>query len=62
MCSSDLELRRYPFEGEHLTVDCADGRYEIWYCQGTEAYLPDSGDYQVSGNNVDGFVVTYKVS
>ena len=56
------ELRRYPFEGEHLTVDCADGRYEIWYCQGTEAYLPDSGDYQVSGNNVDGFVVTYKVS
>ena len=56
------ELRRYPFEGEHLTVDCADGTYEIWYCQGTEAYLPDSGDYQVSGNNVDGFVVTYKVS
>ena len=43
-------------------MDCADGRYEIWYCQGTEAYLPDSGDYQVSGNNVDGFVVTYKVS
>lgn len=51
-------LRQFPFEGEHLTVECVSGSYEIWYCQGTEAYLPDSGEYQVSGNNVDGFVVT----
>lgn len=54
-------LRQFPFEGEHLTVECVSGTYEIWYCQGTEAYLPESGEYLVSGNNVDGLVVTCKV-
>lgn len=54
-------LRQFPFEGEHLTVECVSGTYEIWYCQGTEAYLPEGGEYLVSGNNVDGLVVTCKV-
>ena len=54
-------LRQFPFEGDHLMIDCADGRYEVWYTQGSSAYLPDSGEYTVSGNNVDGVVVTCKV-
>ena len=54
-------LREFPFDGEHLTVDCADGSYEIWYAEGTETYVPDRGDYTVSGNNVDGVIVTVKV-
>ncbi|MDE6935077.1 MAG: M15 family metallopeptidase, partial [Oscillospiraceae bacterium] len=54
-------LRRFPFDGEHLTIQCADGTYEAWYTQGTRAYLPDSGEYKVSGNNVDGIIVTRKV-
>ena len=54
-------LRRFPFDGEHLTIRCADGTYEAWYTQGTRAYLPDSGEYEVSGNNVDGVIVTRKV-
>ena len=54
-------LRRFPFDGEHLTIQCADGTYEAWYTQGTRAYLPDSGEYEVSGNNVDGVIVTRKV-
>ncbi|MCI9316905.1 MAG: M15 family metallopeptidase [Oscillospiraceae bacterium] len=54
-------LRRFPFDGEHLTIQCADGTYEVWYTQGTRAYLPDSGEYEVSGNNVDGVIVTRKV-
>ena len=54
-------LKGFPFDGRHLAVDCGGERYEIWYCEGTSAYLPDSGEYAVSGNNVDGVVVTCKV-
>lgn len=53
-------LRQFPFDGEHLSVECADGVYEIWYSQGSETYLPDSGAYTVSGNNVDGVIVACK--
>ena len=53
-------LREFPYDGQHLTVDCAAGKYEIWYCAGTAAYLPESGEYTVSGNNVDGLIVTYR--
>lgn len=54
-------LKAFPFDGQHLAVDCGGEQYEIWYCPGTSAYLPDSGEYTVSGNNVDGIVVTCKV-
>lgn len=54
-------LKQFPFDGAHLTIDCSQGTYEVWYTQGTEVYLPDSGDYQFSGNNVDGIIVTCKV-
>ena len=54
-------LKQFTFEGEHLTIDCGQGKYEVWYAQGSEVYLPDSGDYQVSGNNVDGLIVTCRV-
>ena len=55
-------LRQYPYDGEHLTIECAAGTYEAWYCPGSAAYVPDSGEWSVSGNNVDGLVVTCKVS
>ena len=54
-------LKEFPFDGQHLAVDWGGERYEIWYCPGTSAYLPDSGEYTVSGNNVDGVVVTCKI-
>jgi len=54
-------LRQFPFDQEHLTVECVAGTYEIWYAEGTEIHVPDSGEYTVSGNNVDGLIVTYKV-
>ena len=37
------------------------GTYEVWYAEGSAIYLPDSGEYTVSGNNVDGVIVTCKV-
>jgi len=54
-------LKDYTFEGEHLMISCGGDTYEVWYAQGQEIHLPDSGSYLVSGNNVDGLVVTYKV-
>lgn len=55
-------LRQFPFDGDHLTIQCADGAYELWYTQGTEVYLPDGGEYEISGNNVDGVIVTCKLA
>ena len=55
-------LKGFPFEGDHLTITCGTGSYEVWYTEGTEAvYLPDSGAYSISGNNVDGVIVTVQV-
>lgn len=54
-------LKEFPFDGQHLAVDWGGERYEIWYCAGTAVYLPDGGEYTVSGNNVDGIVVTCKI-
>ena len=53
-------LKKFPYDGQHLTVDCGGETYEIWYCAGSQAWLPDEGEYAVSGNNVDGVIVTYK--
>ena len=51
-------LRQFPFEGEHLryTLDGTD--YEIYFVEGLEVPVPEEGEYTISGNNVDGFIVT----
>lgn len=51
-------LRQYPFGGEHLLIECAGEQYEVYYCPGTEVQVPEKGAYTLSGNNVDGFIVT----
>ncbi len=50
-------LKQYPFEGQHLTVDCLGKRYEICRCTG-EVFEPAEGETVLSGDNVDGFLVT----
>ena len=50
-------LRQYPFEGSHLTVECLGRRYEIYRCTG-EVFKPAAGETVISGDNVDGFLVT----
>ena len=50
-------LRRYPFSGEHLFVNCLGRSYELYYCPGDWVIVPTSRAYTISGNNVDGFVV-----
>ena len=54
-------MKQFPQDGEHLMIDCVSGQYEVWYTEGCEVYLPDSKLYTVSGNNVDGVIVTCRI-
>lgn len=51
-------LKAYPYEGEHLKVDYLGKRYELYYCGGLEVPVPIDREYTLSGNNMDGFIVT----
>ena len=51
-------LRQFPFDGEHLRYTLNDTEYEIYFVEGLEVPVSESGTYTVSGNNVDGFIVT----
>lgn len=51
-------LRRYPYEQEHLKVTCGGVDYEIYTCSADALYVPGKKAYSLSGNNVDGFIVT----
>ena len=55
-------LRRCPWDGEHLRVDCGADAYEIWFCPGLRIAVPRGSQYSVSGNNVDGCVVTLRLA
>lgn len=55
-------LRNYPFQGTHLFLDSTAGQYEVWFEQGSDVHLPVEGSYTVSGNNVDGLIVTRKLT
>ena len=54
-------LRQYRHNGEHLWFSEKPRRFEIYFVP-EELFGPDTapacGCYQVSGNNVDGFIVT----
>lgn len=51
-------LRQYPYDGPHLLTDFGGQSYEIYFCEAETLYVPDSGTYAFSGNNVDGYIVT----
>jgi len=57
-------LKKYQYMGSHLTyTDDAGTGYEIYYVKAgvgdtTEVPVPEDASYTISGNNVDGFVVT----
>ncbi len=55
-------IKHYTADGQHYTVSTADGQYEIYYALGTQVPVPAQQSYEISGNNVDGFIVTVKVS
>lgn len=57
-------LRKYPYEGEHLEFSCESTDYEVYFVashdgeQKTNIPVPNGIRYDISGNNVDGFIVT----
>ncbi len=57
-------LRAHQADGNHLFVETDGVKYEIWYVpfapEGdvTEVSVPENVPYSISGNNMDGFVVT----
>ena len=51
-------LRNYSFFGERLRVSCLGVRYELYFCAGDQIVVPATGDYEISGNNIDGYIIT----
>ena len=51
-------LRSFPFSSEHLHVCCLGKSYELYFCPKDHLVVPTFGNYTISGNNVDGFIVT----
>jgi D-alanyl-D-alanine carboxypeptidase len=51
-------LREFRYGKKHLLVTCGSGTYEIYYTRDTQVPVPRDKPYSISGNNVDGFIVT----
>lgn len=61
-------MRMYPFNGEHLIItDYNADMYEIYYvakdpmAEYTEVPVPKDKPYEISGDNIGGFIVTVKI-
>lgn len=62
---TDLIREKYPYEGEHLIFSDDENRsYEVYFVpsddgsEKTTVPVPSGKEYSISGNNIDGFVVT----
>ncbi len=58
-------IRKYTLGSETLEVECDGVKYRVYYVkasdsESTEVYVPTDKEYEISGNNVDGFIVWYK--
>lgn len=51
-------LRQYSWDGAHLAFSAHGAEYEIYFCETGSLYVPQEGDFTVSGNGYDGYVVT----
>ena len=61
------EINKYTYNGEHLKVEGADGtKYEMYFYPAnldgeTQVKVPADTQYSISGNNIDGFIVTLTI-
>lgn len=53
-------LTRYSFEAPLCFAVDGDS-YQVYYCKGLSVPLPTAKEYEISGNNIDGFIVTVVV-
>ncbi len=55
-------IKQFPYEGEHLSISQKEKNIEVFFVNShsdkTSIDLPENDLFQVSGNNVDGFIVT----
>jgi D-alanyl-D-alanine dipeptidase/carboxypeptidase len=55
-------MKLYPYQGKHFLTEIYKQKIEIFYVNASTALttieLPDDSIYQISGNNIDGFVIT----
>jgi len=55
-------LKQYRYDTKHLIMTCEQGKYEIYFVPSeqreTEVWVPGEESYSISGNNVDGYIVT----
>lgn len=51
-------LKGFSFLDDHLFYTVDGVEYEIYYVEGLEVPVPEEGEYTISGNNLDGFIVT----
>lgn len=58
------ELKNYTYGHKSLSFSCFSKEYEIYYIKAksgiedVDVYVPTTNSYTISGNNVDGFIVT----
>lgn len=62
-------LKKFPYNGKHLIVtNDQNDKYEIYYVAAPAGEkmisvpVPENGNYEISGNNTDGFIVTVSLS
>ncbi len=63
----NLLAEKHTYSGEHLSVTTPGGVYEIFCVTATDGGIiklpiPENREYTVSGDNMNGFIVTVKVS
>lgn len=60
-------IKSYTYDSDHLKVAGPDKNYEVYYfpadlSANTEVAVPKDKTYEISGNNIDGFIITIENS
>jgi D-alanyl-D-alanine carboxypeptidase len=53
-------IQDFEFSKHHLIITAGNTKYEIYYTKSLKVAVPKEGKYTISGDNVDGFIVTIK--
>lgn len=53
-------IKNYTYE-DPLKITSDRDEYAVWYCGGGDIFVPNSGEFEVSGDNLGGFIVWTKL-
>lgn len=57
----ELLKNKYSYGSDVLRITVPDGEFGVYYVAGTSVPVPVNAEFTVSGNNSDGFIVTYLI-